>query len=157
MQALLPRFRAAHTQVLGVSVDSVYCHAQLGEGSRWCLLPAPGGFPSRRAKIARSLRTVPGGRRHHGSRHRAHRRSGSGPSRLLGGRLGASENIGELAAECERLDEELLGDPSRISADPPGLPEGGLLYVKSSCGFSRAALLARDNLHLSERSRGEAT
>ena len=27
MQALLPRFRAAHTQVLGVSVDSMYCHA----------------------------------------------------------------------------------------------------------------------------------
>jgi len=26
-EALLPRFRAAHTQVLGVSVDSVYSHA----------------------------------------------------------------------------------------------------------------------------------
>ena len=24
---MLPRFRAAHTQVLGVSVDSVFCHA----------------------------------------------------------------------------------------------------------------------------------
>ena len=31
MQALLPRFRAAHTQVLGVSVDSVYCHANWGQ------------------------------------------------------------------------------------------------------------------------------
>ena len=27
MEQLLPRFRAAHTQVLGISVDSVYCHA----------------------------------------------------------------------------------------------------------------------------------
>ena len=27
VEALLPRFRAAHTQVLGVSIDSVYCHA----------------------------------------------------------------------------------------------------------------------------------
>ena len=26
VEALLPRFRAAHTQVLGVSVDSIYCH-----------------------------------------------------------------------------------------------------------------------------------
>ena len=32
MQALLPRFRAAHTQVLGVSVDSVYCHANWAMG-----------------------------------------------------------------------------------------------------------------------------
>jgi alkyl hydroperoxide reductase subunit AhpC len=27
VEQLLPRFRAAHTQVLGISVDSIYCHA----------------------------------------------------------------------------------------------------------------------------------
>ena len=32
---------------------------------------------------------------------------------------------------------------------PAGLPAGSQLFVKSRCGFSRAALLARDNLHLS--------
>jgi len=59
-------------------------------------------------------------------------------------------DIGELAAECERLDGSYSG-PVEDFADPAGLPKGGLLYVKSSCGFSRSALLARDNLHLRER------
>ncbi|RMF73724.1 MAG: alkyl hydroperoxide reductase, partial [Acidobacteria bacterium] len=27
VERLLPRFRGAHTQVLGISVDSIYCHA----------------------------------------------------------------------------------------------------------------------------------
>ena len=31
MERLLARFRSAHTQVLGVSVDSVYCHANWGQ------------------------------------------------------------------------------------------------------------------------------
>ena len=30
VEALLERFEAAHTQVLGVSVDSVHCHANWG-------------------------------------------------------------------------------------------------------------------------------
>ena len=32
MEQLLPRFRSAHTQVLGVSVDSIYCHANWAAG-----------------------------------------------------------------------------------------------------------------------------
>jgi len=63
---------------------------------------------------------------------------------------GGQRDIGELAAECERLDASYSG-PVEDFADPPGLSGEGLLYVKSSCGFSRAALLARDNLHLGER------
>ncbi len=31
MERLLARFRSAHTQVLGVSVDSVFCHANWGQ------------------------------------------------------------------------------------------------------------------------------
>lgn len=38
--------------------------------------------------------------------------------------------------------------PPRRAA--PGLESGSVLYVKNNCGFSRKALLARSNLHLTE-------
>jgi glutaredoxin-related protein len=59
-------------------------------------------------------------------------------------------DIAKLAEECERIDREYQGDlpePDR----GPGLQAECHLFVKSNCGFSRAVLLARDNLHLGER------
>jgi glutaredoxin len=148
VQALLPRFRAAHTQVLGVSVDSVYCHANWAKDLGGVSFPLLADFHPK-GEVARSyglyldeagitdratvLIDAAGVVRH---------ASSVGPA--------GQRDIGELAAECERLDGAYSG-PVEDFADPAGLPEGGLLYVKSSCGFSRAALLARDNLHLSGR------
>lgn len=148
MQALLPRFRAAHTQVLGVSVDSMYCHANWAKDLGGVSFPLLADFHPK-GEVARSfglyldaagitdratvLIDAAGVVRHISS---------VGP--------GGQRDIGELAAECERLDASYSG-PVEDFADPPGLSGEGLLYVKSSCGFSRAALLARDNLHLGER------
>ena len=56
-------------------------------------------------------------------------------------------DLEELAGECERVDREASGKASDI-APAAGLPRPAVLYVKSACGASRAALLARDNLHL---------
>jgi hypothetical protein len=56
-------------------------------------------------------------------------------------------NIEALAAECEKID----GAATSATVDfgkPPGVPKGAVLYVKSQCGFSRATLLACENLHL---------
>lgn len=56
-------------------------------------------------------------------------------------------NISDLAKLCEDLD-------SKYSKELPDMPKGrgiasnAKLFIKSNCGFSRAALLARDNLHL---------
>ncbi len=149
MEQLLPRFRAAHTQVLGISVDSVYCHANWARSLGGISFPLladfePKGEMGRKygvyldgpgiddratvvvdsAGIVRHASTVgPGGRR----------------------------NIAELAALCEKVDAE-HGGKLEDFATPPGLPEGStLLYVKSNCGFSTATLLACDNLHLEER------
>ena len=48
-------------------------------------------------------------------------------------------DIGQLAAECEQIGGETLPGPGAVS---------GTLYIKSSCGPSRAATLAVSNLHL---------
>jgi glutaredoxin-related protein len=148
VQALLPRFRAAHTQVLGVSVDSMYCHANWAKDLGGVSFPLLADFHPK-GDVARSFGLYLDGA---GITDRAtvlidaagvvRHASSVGP--------GGQRDIGELAAECERLDASYSG-PVEDFTDPPGLPEGGLLYVKSSCGFSRTALLARDNLHLSER------
>ncbi len=58
-------------------------------------------------------------------------------------------DIAELAALCEEV-EAKSGGAAEAFAKPPGLPVASVLYVKSNCGLSRAALLARDNLHLDD-------
>jgi len=146
-EALLPRFRAAHTQVLGVSVDSVYSHANWGRDLGGVSFPLladfePKGAAGRafgayldgpglddratviidRGGIVRYAESVtPAGRR----------------------------DIGALAAECERIDQAWEGDRTELPTPEP-CPGGAVLYVKSGCGASRAALLAKDNLHIQE-------
>jgi glutaredoxin-related protein len=145
VEALLPRFRSAHTQVLGVSVDSVYCHANWAKDLGGVSFPLLADFHPK-GEVARSyglyldqsgitdratvLIDAAGVVRHAESVTPAGRR-----------------DIGALAAECERLDREYQG-PVEDFTEPAGVPKGGLLYVKSRCGFSRAALLACENLHL---------
>ena len=55
-------------------------------------------------------------------------------------------DIEELAALSEEVHRD-TGTPTQPFADPSGLGSGAVLYVKSHCGFSRAAQLAVDNLH----------
>lgn len=147
MEGLLPRFRAAHTQVLGVSVDSVYCHAnwardlggisfplladfepkgRLGKAFGYYLDKA--GIDDRATVIIDSGGTV----RHTSSVTPDGRR-----------------NIGELADLCDSLDRESTTRVKEIPA-PADLPRESTLFVKSRCGFSRATLIARDNLHLQD-------
>jgi hypothetical protein len=147
-EALLPRFRAAHTQVLGVSVDSVYCHANWAASLGGISFPLLADFQPK-GELARSLGLYLDGP---GITDRAtviidsggvvRHASSVGP--------GGRRDIGELAAECEKVDRE-SSSPVEDFDEPEGVPEGAVLYVKSRCGFSRAAELARSNLHLGER------
>jgi len=57
-----------------------------------------------------------------------------------------SRDIDELARLAEAVDASYQGDLPAV-AKPPGVKQS-TLFVKSSCGFSRAALLARSNLGL---------
>lgn len=145
MEARLSRFQAAHTQVLGVSVDSVYSHANWARdlggvsfplladfhpkgavGKAYGVYLDPAGIDDRATVIIDSSGIV---------RHA----SSVTPS--------GQRDIDELAALCEQIDAAATG-PKEAFAAPPGAPEDAVLYVKSRCGFSRSALLALENIHL---------
>jgi hypothetical protein len=148
VEQLLPRFRAAHTQVLGVSVDSIFCHANWGQSLGGVSFPLladfhpkgemtrsyglyldEAGITDRATVIIDSSGIV----RHASSATPSGRR-----------------NIAELAELCEAIDAEHGAGLSELPA-PPGLDKAEILFVKSNCGFSRKVLLARDNLHLGDR------
>lgn len=148
VEALLPRFRAAHTQVLGVSVDSIFCHANWGQSLDGVSFPLLADFHPKGA-VAKSYglyleeagitdrATViidAGGVVRHAS------------SVTPDGR----RNIAELAALCEEIDREHGAGLSDIPA-PAGIGTAETLFVKSGCGFSRKVMLARENLHLQDR------
>lgn len=144
LEALQERFRAAHTQVMGVSVDSLYSHANWGRDLGGISFPLLSDFEPKGA-VARSFglylekagisdrATVwidAGGVVRHAS--------SVGP--------GGQRDITELAALAERLDAEYSGDREDFG-DASGLDDA-VLYVRDACGPSRAARLAVENLHL---------
>ena len=150
VEALLPRFQAAHTQVLGVSIDSVHCHANWARdlgGVSFPLLAdfqpkgsvadcygaylAKPGITDRATVIIDSGGTV---------RHA----SSVGPA--------GERDVAELVALCEKID----GDGSTSTVDTPapqGLGTDAVLFMKHPCGFSRRVQVAVD--WLSSCYRGE--
>jgi hypothetical protein len=148
VEQLLPRFRAAHTQVLGVSIDSVFCHANWGSSLGGISFPLLADFHPKGAMAkeyglyleeagitdrATVIIDAGGVVRHASSATPAGRR-----------------DIGELAALCEEVDKGY--SPALPDASPPrGIDEGAVLFVKSDCGFSRKVALVRSNLSLDDR------
>lgn len=148
MQQSLPRFRAAHTQVLGISIDSIYCHANWAKSLGGISFPLLADFHPKGA-VADSYGLYLDGA---GITDRAtviidaagvvrHASSVTPDGR---------RDISDLAALCEKVDadhEAVLDDiPS-----PLGLGNAQALFVKSNCGFSVKTMLARENLHLQDK------
>lgn len=146
MEAQIERFRAAHTQVLGVSVDSVHCHANWGKDLGGISFPLLADFNPKGA-LAQSLGLY---LEKAGITDRATVIIDSGGIVRYSSSVGPSgqRDIAGLAALCEEIDKASTS-PKEPFAGPPGVPAGATLYIKSRCGFSRATLLAMDNLHLS--------
>jgi peroxiredoxin len=141
-EALLARFRAAHTQVLGVSVDSTFSHASWGASLGGVSFPLLSDFHPKGA-VAQSLGVYLDGA---GITDRASLiidSSGAVQYAVAVG-PGGQRDIEELAAECERIDA--LGTPTADA--PSGAPVSGVLYVRNQCGPSRFVQEARTNLHL---------
>jgi glutaredoxin-related protein len=149
VEALLPRFRAAHTQVLGVSIDSIHSHANWARdlggisfplladfqpkgavATAYGLYLADAGITDRASVLIDSEGTV----RHASSVTPAGQR-----------------DIAELAALCERADRE-AGTPTQPLPEPRGLGSDAVLYVKNQCGFSRRVRVAVDNVHAADLS-----
>jgi hypothetical protein len=145
VEALLPRFRGAHTQVLGISVDSVYCHANWGRDLGGVSFPLLADFEPK------------GGVAHSYGLYLEKAGITDRATVIIDkdGVVRYAESVtpdgkrdpAALATECEQIDSKFGAGLAEVST-PPGIPAGTQLYVKSNCGFSRAVLLARDNLHL---------
>jgi glutaredoxin len=146
VEALLPRFEAAHTQVLGVSVDSIHSHANWARDIGGVSFPLLADFHPKGA-VAESygLYLADAGITDRATviidkdgivRHA----SSVTPS--------GERNIEELLALCEQIDRDHPG--AQEFSKPAGLSAGTRLFVKSGCGFSKTALLARQNLHLED-------
>ena len=128
VEASLDRFRAAHTQVLGVSVDSVHCHANWGKDLGGISFPLLADFNPKGA-LAQSLGVY---LQEAGITDRATVIIDSGgivrhaSSVTPAGR----RDIAALAALCEEIDRASSA-PREPFAPPPGVPEGATLYIKS--------------------------
>ena len=147
MERLQERFSAAKTVVLGISVDSKFCHAGWAQSLGGISFPLLADFQPKGATAqayglyldepgitdrATVIIDAGGVVRH---------ASSVGP--------GGSRDIEELAALCEEVNNAHEGNLPAVEA-PVGLPGDATLYVKSLCGFSLWALQARDNLGLAD-------
>lgn len=146
IEALLPRFQAAHTQVLGVSIDSVHCHANWARDLGGVSFPLLSDFQPKGA-VADSYGAYLAGP---GITDRATVLIDSGGTVRHASSVGPAgeRDIAELAALCEGVDAKgatKTGD----APSPQGLGADAVLYVKNACGLSRRVRVAVDNLHAS--------
>jgi glutaredoxin-related protein len=146
LDALQGRFEAAHTQVVGISIDSVYSHANWADSLGGISLPLLADFHPKGA-VAENFGLYLADK---GITDRAtviidadgvvQHISSVGPS--------GSRDIDELARLAEEIDGKYAGDlPAK--PEPQGVNKS-TLFVKNKCGFSRSALLAMSNLGLDE-------
>jgi len=146
LDALQGRFEGAHTQVVGISIDSVYSHANWADSLGGISLPLLADFHPKGAVAEKFGLYLADD----GITDRAtviidadgvvQHISAVGPA--------GSRDIDELARLAEEIDAKYAGDlPAK--AEPQGVKES-TLFVKSKCGASRAALLAMNNLGLDE-------
>ncbi len=144
-EALLSRFRAAHTQVLGVSVDSVFSHASWGASLGGVSFPLLADFHPK-GELAKSLGLYLEAA---GIGDRATVIINSAGTVEYVEAVGppGQRDIEVLASKCEEIDGK--GTPVVDSAPPPGTG-AGTLYVRSNCGPSRFCSWALTNLHLGE-------
>lgn len=144
VEALLPRFRAAHTQVLGVSIDSIHCHANWARDLGGVSFPLLADFQPR-GDVAASYGAFLADA---GITDRATVLIDSGGTVRHASSVtpAGQRDIEEIAALCEQVDRD-SDTPTQPLPEPAGLGADAILYVKSHCGFSRRARVGVDNLH----------
>lgn len=147
LEALHHQFHAANTVPMGVSIDSVYCHANWAQSLGGVSLPLLADFHPK-GEVAKSfglyldeagitdratvIIDAAGVVRHVSS---------VGP--------GGKRDIDELLELAKKIDADYEGEIETYAH--PEFPAGGKLFVKTSCGFSTNVLCAVDNLHLRDK------
>lgn len=131
---------------MGLSVDSIYCHANWAQSLGGVSFPLLSDFHPK-GEVARSYGMYLADK---GITDRATVLiDAGGVVRYAASVTPAGQrDMAELASVCE---EVAAGYPDQLAAQPPpGLEPDTYLFVKSNCGFSRAVLLARTNLRLGD-------
>ncbi len=148
LEALLAKFEAANTQPLGLSIDSVYCHANWAASLGGVSFPLLADFhPKGEVATAYGIYLDQAGL--------------SDRATVIidaGGTVRYAESVtpagkrdmAELLAECEKVDAAYDGQLPAATA-PAGLESDAVLYVRNNCAASGATLLARENLHLGDK------
>jgi len=145
VEALLNRFRAANTQVLGVSVDSIYCHANWAMSLGGVSFPLLSDFhPKGTVASAYGLYLEQAGITDRATvlidadgivRHA----SSVTPD--------GKRDIADLATLCEKINEAHENTLKTFPA-APGLEDDTVLFIRSNCMFSTNAMAALGNLRI---------
>ena len=144
-EALQSRFQAAHTQVLGISVDSLFCHSGWAQSLGGISFPLLADFhPKGGVAQSYGLYLEANGI---GDRATVIIDAKGVVQHISSVTPGGRRDIGELAALCEKVDAG-YGEALPDFPKPAGIGKVDALYVKSACGFSLKTLWAVDNLHL---------
>ena len=146
LDALVDEFRAANTQVFGVSVDSIHCHANWAQSLGGVSFPLLADFHPK-GQVASSYGLY---LENAGITDRATVIIDAGGTVRYAHSVGPSgkRDMNELLAEAKKVDA--AWDGSTDTASAPGVPSDAKLFVRSSCGFSAAALRAVQNLGISD-------
>lgn len=147
LEALNARLRAAHTLACGISIDTTFTHAAWAEQLGGVSFPLISDFHPK-GEIAEAFGVYLADQ---GITDRATVIIDAGGTVRYADRVSprGQRDIAALVSECEAIDAAWSGRLHEAS-EPPGLPEGAVLYIKDRCMFSRWALCARQNLHLEE-------
>jgi glutaredoxin-related protein len=146
VEAFLPRFQAANTQVLGISVDSVHCHANWARDLGGVSFPLLADFQPKGA-VAESFGAYLAAP---GITDRATVLIDSGGTVRHASSVGPAgeRKIAELVSLCEDVDQAGSSTTATTtSASAKGLGSDAVLYVRKPCGMSRRVQVAADNLH----------
>jgi len=149
LEARQAAFQSAHTQVLGVSIDSVHSHAN------WAAKDLGGiSFPlladfHPKGAVAESYGLYLADK---GITDRATVLIDAAGSVVFVESVtpAGERDIDALLKRCQELDAA-YATKLPDSEDAKGLSGPAELFVKTGCGFSKVALLARTNLHLEEK------
>jgi hypothetical protein len=145
VEASLDRFRTANTQVLGVSVDSIYCHANWAMSLGGISFPLLADFHPKGA-VASSYGLY---LEQKGITDRAtviidadgivRHASSVTPE--------GKRDIDELITLCEEINDA-HENTLETFPDAPGLEADTTLFIRSNCMFSTNAMAALGNLHI---------
>jgi hypothetical protein len=145
VEASLGRFRAANTQVLGVSVDSIYCHANWAMSLGGISFPLLADFHPKGAMAASYGLYL----EQMGIADRAtviidadgivRHASSVTPD--------GKRDIDGLATLCEEIND---AHENTLETLPPapGIEDDTVLFIRSNCMFSTNAMAALSNLHI---------